>query len=137
MEFVDTNIFVRYLTNDDPAKAQACHELLEKAGRNEVTLTTSESVIAEGVFVLSSRRLYNVPRTQIRVVLYPLLMIRGLKLTRRAMYLRALDLFASSNLDFEGALSIAHMERRKMSALISYDQGFDRVMPTGMTRQEP
>ena len=38
MPFVDTNIFLRYLTKDDPDKAQACFELFKRAEANQVTL---------------------------------------------------------------------------------------------------
>ncbi len=55
MEFVDTNIFIRYLTKDDPREAQACFELFQKAQRRGVQLTTSEAIIAEVVYVLSSK----------------------------------------------------------------------------------
>ena len=47
-------------------KAQRCKELLEQANRGEVELTTLESVIAEIVFILSSKRLYNQFRRDIR-----------------------------------------------------------------------
>jgi predicted nucleic acid-binding protein len=96
MQFLDTNIFIRYLTGDDPQKAQACRALFLKADQDEVALTTSESVIAEIVFVLTSKHLYNVPRNQVRAILYPLLTMRGLKITHRNAYLRALDIFATS-----------------------------------------
>ncbi len=56
MHFVDTNIFLHYLTRDDPVKAEVCFRLLEQARKGEIALTTSESVIAEVVFVLSSPR---------------------------------------------------------------------------------
>ncbi|MBX2998081.1 MAG: hypothetical protein KF893_06175 [Caldilineaceae bacterium] len=36
--FVDTNFFLRYLTRDDPAKAEAYYQLLEKARKNEIAL---------------------------------------------------------------------------------------------------
>lgn len=135
MPFVDTNIFIRHLTNDDPVKARACFELFKKAERNEITLTTSEAVIAEVVFVLSSKRLYNLTRDEIRTLLYPILSLRGLKLTYRKTFLRALDLYASSSLDFEDTLLIAQMERQKETEIYSYDRGFDRI--TGITRFEP
>ena len=53
MQFVDANLFIRFLTRDDPEKAQACFELFQKAKKREILLTTSESVIAEVVYVLS------------------------------------------------------------------------------------
>ena len=35
MRFVDTKIFIRHLTCDDPEKAQACYQLFLGAQRNE------------------------------------------------------------------------------------------------------
>ena len=126
MQFIDANIFIRFIARDDPQKTQACAALFQKANNNEITLTTTEAVIAEVVYVLSSKRLYNLPRDQIRALLYPLLIMRGLNLPSRKTYLRALDIFATSNLDYEDSIIVAQMERRKIDDLLSYDQGFDR-----------
>jgi predicted nucleic acid-binding protein len=135
MQFIDANVFIRHLTRDDPEKARACFELFRKAQQREITLTTSESVIAEVVYVLSSKQLYNLPREEIRKLLYPLLSLPGLKLTHRKTYLRALDLYATYPLDFEDALTLAQMERQKISELYSYDRDFDQA--AGITRLEP
>jgi predicted nucleic acid-binding protein len=127
MQFVDTNIFLRHLTGDDPRKAQACFELFKKAQRKEVILTTSESVIAEVVYVLeSAKQIYNLDRGEIRARLYPLVSLAGLKLAYRRVYLRALDLYAASSVDFEDALTVARMEQQKITGLYSYDRDFDR-----------
>ncbi len=136
MQFVDTNIFLRHLTGDDPKKAQACFQLFQKAERNEIQLTTSQVVIAEVVYVLSSsKQVYNLSREEIRSRLYPLLSMQGLKLTHRKMYLRALDLYATYPLDFEDALIVAHMERQKIKEVFTYDRGFDRM--SSVKRLEP
>jgi predicted nucleic acid-binding protein len=135
MQFIDANVFIRHLTRDDPEKAQACYELFQKAREKEIALTTSESVIAEVVYVLSSKRLYDLPRDQIRKLLYPLLSLPGLKLTNRKTYLHALDLYATYALDFEDALTVSQMKRRNISEIYSYDQHFDQV--AGITRLEP
>jgi predicted nucleic acid-binding protein len=135
MRFIDANVFIRYLTRDDPEKAQACLELFQKAQQKEITITTSESVIAEVVYVLSSKRLYNLPREEIRKLLYPFLLLPGLTLTNRKMYLRALDLYATCPIDFEDALIVAQMERQKITEVYSYDRDFDQV--AGITRLEP
>ena len=128
VRFVDTNVFLRHLTGDDPAKARACLELFRQAQRGEVNLTTSETVIAEVVYVLASPQAgYGLSRTEIRQRLYPLLLLPGLKLPDRRTYLRALDLYASYAVDFEDALTVAHMERLKVTELYSYDRHFDRV----------
>lgn len=52
--FVDTNIFLRYLTNDVPEKADAVEELLRRAGAGQVRLVTNSLVIAEIVWTLTS-----------------------------------------------------------------------------------
>ncbi len=135
MQFIDANIFIRHLINDDPQKAQACFTLFQKAERNEVALTTSESVIAEVVYVLSSRATYHVPRAEIRALLYPLVLLPGLKLPHRRMYLRALDIYAATKLDFEDALTVAQMERQHIKQILSYDRDFDRI--EDITRREP
>lgn len=135
MQFIDTNIFIRHLTNDVPEKAQACLELFRKAQRGEVALTTTEAVIAEVVYILSSKRLYHLPREQIRKLLYPLLSLSGLKLAQRKVYLRALDLYATYPLDFENAMIVAQMERQGVTDLYSYDRDFERV--PGIARLEP
>ena len=135
MQFVDANLFIRFLTRDDPEKAQACFELFQKAKRREILLTTSESVLAEVVYVLSSKQLHHVPREQIQALLYPLLSLPGLKLTHRQMYLRALDLYAAYPMNIEDALIGAQMERQKVTELYSYDRDFDHLPE--VTRLEP
>lgn len=137
MYFVDTNIFIRYLTKDDAEKAAACFRLFEQAKQGIVQITTSESVLAEVVFILSSKRLYNLSRQDIRIRLYPLLTVAGLKLPRRQMYLRALDLYGNNAVDFEDALSVAAMEQRKIAEIYSYDQDFDRMKDVAVRRIEP
>lgn len=134
-QFVDTNIFIRYLTRDDPQKAEACRRLFEQAKTSEVILTTSESVLAEVVFVLGSPRGYRLSRADVRARLYPLVAMEGLRIEDRRKYFRALDLYATHNIDFEDALTVAHMEQHNLDELYSYDRDFDRVGK--MKRIEP
>ena len=92
-------------------------------------------MIAEVVYVLSSKRTYNLPRDQIRARLYPLISLQGLRLPQRRTVLRALDLYVAYEIDFEDALIVAHMERQTIRDLYSYDRDFDQV--PGVNRQEP
>lgn len=136
MKFFDANIFVRYLTRDDSAKSAACYALFRQLSVGADTATTSESVVAEVVFVLSSRNLYALAHSDIRARLKPLLSVHGLHLPERKLMLRALDLYALHPfLDFEDALSVAHMERSGLSEIMSYDRDFDRL--SGVRRLEP
>lgn len=133
--FLDTNIIIRYLTQDNPTLGQRAYAFLQQVEQGNVEVATTEAVIAEVVHVLSSRVLYNVPRADIRTRLTAVIKLRGLRLRYKGMYLRALDLFATTNLDFVDALSVAQMERQGIATLVSFDRDFGKI-PT-ISRQEP
>lgn len=135
MDFLDTNIILRYLTKDDPRKAERCFDLFQSVKRKDLRLVTSESVMAEVVYVLSSKSLYNQSRQNVRALLLPIVSLPGLKIPHRRTFLRALDLYGATRLDFEDALSIAHMERQKIHTILSYDEDFDEVKD--IQRREP
>ena len=136
MRFLDTNVFVRYLAGDDLQKSEACRRFWQQVDAGEEMVTTTEVMIAEVCYVLSSRRLYNLTHQEVAARLRPLLSLPGLKLVNKRRFLRALDLYAGYDfLDFEDALAVAHMEGRGLTELVSYDQGFDSV--PGITRVEP
>lgn len=136
MRFVDTNVFVRLITGDDKAKQAACAALFQRLRDGAEQARTSESVVAEVVFVLRSPRHYAMARDDIRDSLSALLSVDGLILANRASLLRALDLFAQhTKLDFEDALTVAHLVREGETEPYSYDRGFDAI-PT-VTRIEP
>ena len=52
--FADTNVFLRFLTNDDPAKAKRAETLFLDALRGKIRLATSLLVIAEIIWTLES-----------------------------------------------------------------------------------
>lgn len=135
MQFVDTNIFIRFLTRDDEEKADACLLLLKKARSGEVKLQTTESVITEIVYILSSKKLYKLSRLDILEKVALILKIRGLTIPHKRILLRALDVYSQTALDFEDAVLIAHMQRTKSRELFSYDAGFDKI--PSVRRLEP
>jgi len=136
LPFLDTNLIIRYLTQDDPDQSQRAKQILDQVAAGTLQVTTSETIIGEIVFVLSSKALYNLPRDEIRRHLTNILSMKGLRLPYKRMYLRALDLYTTNpKLDFADALSVAHMERQKLSTILSFDEDFDGI--PGITREEP
>jgi len=125
-KFVDTNVFLRFLTDDNPSKAKKCYELFQSAERKELALTTSESVLAEVVYILSSKSLYNLDPSRIKQLLLPLVRVKGLKISAKKAITKALEIFSENNIDFEDALSIAHMHVAGIGEIYSYDRDFDR-----------
>ena len=129
MRFLDTNVILRYLTNDDEAKARNCYELFQRARRGEEDLFTCEAVVAECAYVLSSPRLpYRLTHEEVRARLMPVLSLRSVHIHEKRVALRALDVYAAYEfLDFEDALAVAHIERGDAADILSYDRDFDRV----------
>lgn len=128
MKFLDTNVFIRFLAADDEKKSEACLRLFQRVQKGEETVTTTEAIVAEVVYVLSSPSLYGLRHEDIAARLAPILSLRGLLLRHKRTHLRALNLYAAHEfLDFEDALSMAHMEREGISEIVSYDRDFDRV----------
>ncbi len=138
MKYLDTNIFLRYLTKTrgQEEKAQACFELFQHVKKGELMVTTCEAVICEIFFVLCSPRQYNLSHDDAVAHVRPLITLGNLKLANKRVYLRAMYIFASAPfLDFEDAVIIAHMERQGIKELLSYDTDFDRM--TSINRKEP
>ena len=61
--------------------------------------------------------------------------MRGVQLKFKRRYLRALDLYATTTLDFVDALLVAYAERRVPPVVVSYDQDFDKI--PGIQRRAP
>ncbi len=133
--FLDTNIFLRHLTNDDPDKAQACLDLIRSIEQGEATAWTSELVVVELVFVLSNKKTYGLSRETVRDILLPRINLPGLKITHKRLYGRVFELYTSYPIDYVDAYHIALIEARGEPELYSYDTDFDQV--PGVRRLEP
>ncbi len=133
--FLDSNILLRHLTKDDPAQGRACFAVIQALERGELTAWTSELVIAEVVFVLASKSLYNLDRARVRELVLPLIGLPGLRIPHKRMYDRVFELYATLPIDYVGAYHAALIELRGETDILSYDRHFDRV--TGLHRHEP
>jgi len=133
--FLDANVILRYLLRDDETKAQRCLELLEKAERREITLRTTDLVVAELVWVLESPVTYNLPRERIRELLLPVILLPGLKLSGKKLYRQIFELYVDQGIDFIDAYNAIHMEKQGLTRIYSYDSDFGRI--AGVSRIEP
>lgn len=124
--FIDTDVIIRLLTEDDLAKQEEAAALFEDVRAGMLKVAAPDTVIADAVYVLSSPRLYNLPRTQVSEVLTALVRLPGFKVENRSAVLRALELYGTTRVDFGDALIIAPMEREGSQILYSYDAYFDR-----------
>jgi predicted nucleic acid-binding protein len=132
---VDTNIFVRALTLDHPEMSADSQDLFRRAVRGEVALATSEAVIAEVCYVLTSRTIYGIDRATVAKLLRPMLMVRALHLPDKGLVLAALDRWASTEQRKFVDCLVVERALAGDAQVYSYDRGLDRV--AGLTRREP
>lgn len=136
--FVDTNVFARWLTQDEPTHAVRASEFLHRVEAGEIAATTSEGVIVELVYVLQSKRTYARTREQIREAVSDVVNLKGLRLPRKSVYLRALDLFAQNSIDFVDCLNVAHMEHTGIREVRTFDKDYVRMKGvSGIVAREP
>ncbi|OGQ86293.1 MAG: hypothetical protein A2512_04945 [Deltaproteobacteria bacterium RIFOXYD12_FULL_56_24] len=120
VSFLDANIFIRYLTNDDPVKADRVERLLEQASGGKIHLLTTEMVVAEVIWVLES--FYKLNNSAIGPMIKAILATPGLEVINGALVEKAVEYYMAENIDFVDGYIIAVMERHKVSEIFSYDK---------------
>jgi len=134
--FCDTSTLIRLITGDDAAKHARASTLFEQVEQRILSLAAPDTVIADAVFVLNSKRLYNLLRADVAAKLTTLVRLLNPHVQNREAVLRALRLFgASSHLDFGDTQSIAQMRQSGEHTEYAYDTDFDSIL--GLTRREP
>jgi len=133
MRFLDTNIFIRFLTDDVPEKADACEEIFRKAVEKQETLFTTDLVIAEIVWVLES--FYELPKDEIQDKVEKILNTPNLICPHKDLILSALILYSEKNIDYIDAYNALILKENGIEELYSYDKHYDRI--EWLTRMEP
>jgi predicted nucleic acid-binding protein len=131
--FLDTNVLIRHLSQDDEEKAARALALLLRVARGEEVVEASPIVFFEVIFTL--HRQYRLPRQQIRDLAAPIIALSGLRLEDKPLFERALELFVELNTDVADAFNVAVMEARGIDTIYSWDTDFDRFPDP--TRLEP
>jgi predicted nucleic acid-binding protein len=118
--FVDTNLFLRYLTNDVPAQADAVEKLLRQADQGKILLVTNSIVIAEIVWTLESY--YQLEHGDIQNKVLAILNTPGLEILDSNLILKAIIWYAEKNVDFIDAYNAAWMEQKGIEKIYTFDQ---------------
>lgn len=125
---VDTDILIRYLTNDDPSKAKRFEKYLVSGKKVFLTDVT----FAESYWTLSS--FYEFPKKQIITVLEALIEHKSIASNKKILN-GVLDILKKYPLSFIDAYTIAYSLIEDDGKILSYDQGFDKVR--SIRRYEP
>lgn len=113
--FVDTNLFVRYLTNDDTEKADRVEALLGEASEGKVRLVTADLVLVELIWVLESS--YDMKTGEITPMIRAILATPGLDVINGTLVARALDHYEGKNVDIVDGYIAALMEKLNITSV--------------------
>lgn len=130
--FLDTNILLRHLRQDNLILSAKATAILERIERRELQARTSEIVIFETVFTL--QRSYKQPRDSIADAVLPLIELPGIVLPGKRQYRKVFALYRTSPLGFADCYHVVLMQQLGISEILSFDTDFDRV--PNITRRE-
>jgi len=129
--YADTNLFLRYLTNDVPDQAGAVEKLLHRAAAGEVVLAVHSLVMAEIVWTLES--FYGLTRESVKDKVLAILNTPGLEVADGDLILQAIAWYADRNVDFANvdfidAFAVAWMLAQGVTrAMASHRKHFARL----------
>jgi predicted nucleic acid-binding protein len=133
LPFLDTNVILRHLLQDDPDQSPRATAYLLRVERGEVAVETADTVVFETVFTLERR--HRRAKAAIRDQLLDILALPGVVLPGKSHLGDVFDLYVHHNIAFADAYHVVQMRRRGLTEIISFDREYDRV--PGITRIEP
>jgi predicted nucleic-acid-binding protein len=120
MIFVDTNYFLRYLLEDNLHQQKKAKELFMDGAKGKKKLFTSDIVIFEIYWVLSS--FYGKNKNQIAEILKGILSFGFLKVEGKDILQDALLIYREKNLDFEDSYNLVYAKDKEASEFRTFDK---------------
>ncbi len=117
---IDTNLLVRYLTNDEPQKAKAVEKLLIQAEKGDLKILIPSIVIAELIWVLES--FYKMKAGAIAELVEAILNTPGIDVTDKKILTPALKLYKIDNIDFIDAWIAEFARQRDVRTIYTFDR---------------
>jgi len=117
---IDTNLLVRYLTDDDPQKAKAVDTLLNRANKGELKILISSVVVAELVWVLES--FYKLAAAEITELVEAILNTPGVDIQDKWIIKAALKIYRSKEIDLVDAWIIEFAKAKGAKRIYTFDK---------------
>ena len=122
--FLDTNVLLRFLLDDDSAQSPLAYSFFKQLEDGAVSAELEDVVLAETVWVLEKG--YRVPRNEISRLLSSIVRLKGVICRGKRNVLGALSQFCSTPCDIVDCL-LAAKARSKGAPVISFDADFKKL----------
>lgn len=121
--FIDSNVFLRFLTRDDEPMYIDCKKFLELIKDGKLRPYISNIIILEIIFVLT--KIYKFPKSKVLEDVKLLLRLRNLTLIEGTETKKALKLFKKHNIKYQDCLIASQIP--ETIRLVTYDKDFDKI----------
>ena len=124
MIFLDANVILRFLLDDNPTLSSRAKSIIENIGRGKTIAFISSMALYEVVFTLG--RTYKLQRSDIRQKLLSLIDIQNIAVDKQKIVEKALYFYEQKNVSFVDAYQAALMLSKRVKKIYSFDKHFDR-----------
>lgn len=118
--WIDTNVILRFLIQDQAKQSAAASELMKAADRGEMELFVHPLMIAECCYVLEGTS-YKFPQQKISQWLINFITSEGIKTKATNLMVTALEIYGNHKVDFEDAYLAALSAHDTPTQLITFD----------------
>lgn len=122
--FVDANIFLRFILEDNKKLAKKAKEYFQKAKEEKIKLIFTPEIIMEINYVLL--KVYSVDKVKVVDYLSTLIKTPYLEIINRKILLNSLDVCQKYPVDFIDALLFSYAKENN-SSVLSFDTDFQKL----------
>lgn len=126
---LDTNVLIRYLTQDDPEQSEKANAVISKAAKHGETFWVSQITLCETVWVLL--RAYKISKEELISILHMLLQTQELVFEKHDVIYRAIhDYRKCRSAGFVDCVIGRQNESNDCEFTYTFDQGAARELTT-------
>ncbi|GGN61248.1 PIN domain-containing protein [Oceanobacillus indicireducens] len=118
--WVDTNVIVRFLTNDHPKLSPIAKGIMQQVKEGKLILHVNPFVIGECVFVLQGK-VYGFRRQDIAERLQRFLSVKGIECKDKTPLIQALKNYGRTNVDFADAYIPAYAKHMGPEKVMTFN----------------
>jgi predicted nucleic-acid-binding protein len=122
--YADTNIFLRYLTNEPIELSEKVSGFFNKMESGEYRLYVCDMVVSELVYVLE--KVFELSKKEICEKIKVLMLKRNIILENKQIIFKALDFYRDLNVNFVDAYIYSHSSKNEVNKIFSFDDHFKR-----------
>lgn len=122
IKLLDTNVLIRFLTQDDLEKSDLAEKIFRNSGQEELEIP--DFIITEVVWVLLS--FYKLTKKEVIEKLEAICIFEKFKLNKK-VFRRAIDIFRENNFSFVDAYLCALFSTGNYQNLYSFDDRLKRI----------